>query len=139
MIAGGAPNKRGNKRKREHERKTTPNPVENAVCLVLSSPNNKLKELTKSYISRIIGISYKNLEISFKKDLGFTLFDFIDREKLHRAAFILEQDREITFLEMADLLGFDDYLNFESRFEKYFLIKPVRYQAIRNHTNLNYE
>lgn len=139
MTAGGAPVTRGDMNRRESETKVTMNPVESMVCLVLSTPYSELKKITKDDFSGAISIDYDKLEAIFKEDRGLTPFEFIQREKLHRAAFLLEQDREVSILELGGLLGFDNVQDFETGFVGYFLIKPGRYQAIRNHTYRNYE
>jgi len=138
MTAGRKGIVRVYNKQRDPKKKDTANPVEKAVCLVLSTPNGKLKEITKNDFSKASGIDYRLLEVKFKKERNLCPFDFIRREKLHRAAMTLEHNQSISIAYLSRFLGFDSKEDFETAFNEYFCIKPKRYREIKNPALINH-
>ncbi|UCH95651.1 MAG: helix-turn-helix transcriptional regulator [Candidatus Aminicenantes bacterium] len=102
-----------------------------AVEFILTRDLEELAYLTGTDVSRNFGANKTYLGQIFEADQHISIDKFILREKLHRAAFILEKGPEITVEELSAKLGFLRTEHFIEEFEKYFAIKPGNYQNLK--------
>lgn len=109
---------------------------EQAIVFILTRNNEELKNLTDVEIAKNIGVNSSFLSNRFKKDQKISLSDFILREKLYRAYFILRKDDEKPIDELSRELGFSNVEDFDSEFEKFFAISPKVYKEIRKNPRL---
>ncbi len=104
---------------------------ERAVNFILSRQNKELSHLKVGDIARIIGVNRSYLSRSFKLDQDISLSDFISREKIYRAIFILDKDHKKPIDELAEELGFIRVEDFVREFVKQLAIDPERYKHLR--------
>lgn len=104
---------------------------EQAIVFILTRNNEELKNLTDVEIAKNIGVKSSFLADKFKKDQKISLTDFILREKLYRAYFILRKNDEKPIDELSRELGFSNVEDFDSEFEKFFAIGAKGYKEIR--------
>ncbi len=79
----------------------------------------------------MIGANRSYLSRSFKLDQNISLSDFISREKIYRAIFILDKNHEMSIQELAEELGFLRVEDFAREFENQFAIEPEKYKQIK--------
>lgn len=103
-----------------------------AVEFILTRRIEELKSLTVEEIARNIGVNRLFLSLSFFVGRKISLSNFILREKMHEAFFILEKDHRIPLDELSRKLGFIRCEDFNMEFEKYFAISPGKFRAIRS-------
>lgn len=104
---------------------------ERAVDFILSRDNEELSTLKAGQVSKRIGANRSYLSRCFKFEHNIPLRDFISREKIYRALFILDKDHEKSIPELAGELGFIRVEDFAREFENQFAIAPERYRHIR--------
>ena len=103
-----------------------------AVEFILTRRIEELKNLTVEKIAQRIGVNRFYLSLSFLIGRKISLPNFILREKMHEAFFILEKDQRIPLDELSRKLGFMRFEDFNMEFEKYFAISPGRFRDIRS-------
>jgi len=106
-----------------------------AVEFILKQSEEELQKLSAAKIARFLGVSKAYLSQEFKKDQKISCPDFIVREKLHRAFFVLNMNREKSIDKLAKELGFPTTDDFTIEFEKYHAITPERYKVILSKTS----
>ncbi len=104
--------------------------AEQAAVFILSCLDEKLKSLTIGDVAAAVGTNRIHLCREFEIEQETTLAQFIEREIIHRAVFALERDQDISIQDLAKKLSFENVEDFESKFEKYLLIKPGRYKEL---------
>jgi len=105
---------------------------ERAVEFILTRQNDDLKHLTLQKVAQHIGVNRLLLHFNFIIDLKTTLPNYILRQKMHEAFFILVKDKEKSIDELAKELGFFSVEDFCVEFEKYFAIDPGKFQMLSN-------
>ncbi len=103
---------------------------ERAVGIILTCRDEELSTLRGKDIAEVMGIHPVYLSQRFKIDQKISLSQFINREKIYRAIFILDRDHEISVETLARRLGFPGVENFVNKFESILPIKPEKYQEL---------
>jgi AraC-like DNA-binding protein len=117
-----------------HElKRETINTSDLAAEFILTCKTEKLASLTGQEIAETLGLDLSYLLETFEAKQCIELDQFINREKVHRSIFILDEDREISIDDLARKLGFRETQQFARDFENYLLINPQRYQEIIQH------
>jgi len=80
------------------------------ICREISAAPN-IKVHTLAYFSREYALSESTLKRSFKKTTGLTIHRFVTEECMKQAA-ILRLDKNMSFDEIADILGYSDKSGF---------------------------
>jgi AraC-like DNA-binding protein len=102
-----------------------------AVDYILSRNLEKLRYLRAGNIAERIGVNRSYLSRRFKIEQNISLKDFIIREKIHRAIFILEINPGKSIPELSTELGFLKVENFTQEFRNYMAIDPERYRYLK--------
>lgn len=102
-----------------------------AIDYILSRNVDQLRNLKVGKIARTIGANSSYLSRRFKIDQQMSLHDFILREKIFRAIFILEENPGASIRGISKELGFPDFSDFALEFKKNLAIDPERYQYIK--------
>ena len=105
--------------------------AEQAAAYILSLNDETIRTLTAADVAAKVNMNLIFLSFIFKIAQKISIANFILREKLHRAFFILDKNRDISILELAKILGFAEAEIFEAEFEKYYAIKPILFQELR--------
>lgn len=103
-----------------------------AVKYILTRKMEDLGNLTEASIAKAIGVNTSYLLQRFEKDQKITLKDFIVREKIHTAIFILEEHKEESIDELAVKLGFLKKTLFIDAFTNYIGIDPLNYKKLKH-------
>ncbi len=109
---------------------------ERAVEYILTCSLDELKNLSVEKIARNLQVNRSYLSRSFKIDQQMSLSDFILREKIHRAVFILDRNHEQSVQELSDTLGFYREEDFVVEFKNYIAVDPGRYRDLRKATQV---
>ena len=113
-----------------------------AVEFIITRDLDELAHLTETGISQVLGANQAVLRRLFKTSQSISLERFILREKLHRAAFILEREPGISVKKLSERLGFPEVEHFSKAFEDYLAITPGRYKELRfknkNHNDASF-
>lgn len=107
------------------------NVTELAVEFILTRSLKDLGKLTAEKVARSISVNKFNLYLYFFINQRMTLPNFILKEKLNGAFFILENDKEKSIEELSKDLGFLDVQDFNFEFEKYYAIAPEKFRDLR--------
>jgi AraC-like DNA-binding protein len=105
-----------------------------AAEFIIKQSTEELRQLSEAKIGQFLGVSKNYLSRKFKKDQKISCSGFILREKLHRAFFILNKNREKPIDKLAKELGFPTIDDFNIEFEKYHAITPERYKDVLSKT-----
>ena len=105
---------------------------ERAVEFILTRQYNDLKHLTSKKVAKNIGVNRLFLYLNFIKDLKTTLPNYIMKQKIHEAFFILTRDKLKSVNELSGELGFLNVDDFCFEFEKYYAIDPEGFKKLRN-------
>jgi AraC-like DNA-binding protein len=109
---------------------------EQVVSYILSSDLEQLSQLTCYQIAERFNINISYLSWRFKKDTNFSLFDFIEQEKIIRAKVLIRTRKDLSIVEISKMFGLEKTDQFRDRFKKYFFITPGKYRRLRkNHQN----
>lgn len=100
------------------------------VKFILTCKNEELQYLTETEVAKRIGINRQYLSRRFKNDRDISISDFILREKIYRAYFILRENSRVDIDELSRTLGFLKVDDFDMEFEKYFAINPEKLRAL---------
>lgn len=102
-----------------------------AVNFILTLENKDLRDLNAEEVAKRIGVKTTNLSRNFKIDQKISLTDFIIREKIYRAIFLLEKNHDLSIEELSNELGFRDVNDFEMTFRSIIAIEPEKYRGLR--------
>lgn len=109
----------------------SPNLSSQAIEYILTREVEQLGKLTVLEIADFIGVSTHQLTRQFQSSPPMTLDEFIIREKIHSAVFILDKNKNEYIEILADRLGFQDVETFVRAFENYMHIHPQRYRELQ--------
>ncbi len=117
--------------------------------------NPQLNTEYKSRINRVIDYIEKNIDHEFTLDelaqiaffskyhfhrifssiMNETLFDFIQRTRMEKAASLLLTNNEMTVTTIAYACGFSSHALFTRTFNKYFKMSPTNWRKIKKNNN----
>jgi AraC-like DNA-binding protein len=106
--------------------------TDQVIEFVMTSSDEALKELTVAGIARRFNVDRSHLSREFKSDKNFTLCNFIQREKVARAAISLRDSDALRIENLSKKLGFCSTEYFREVFKRYHGISPSKYRAYRN-------
>ncbi|MCU0289838.1 MAG: hypothetical protein MUF15_26025 [Acidobacteria bacterium] len=106
--------------------------VEQAVEYILTRDIEELKTLTVEKIAGYLNVDTFYLLKAFENEQNVVLKNFITREKIYRAVFILEKNQCISIDEISEKLGFSQANDFAAEFQEYLAIDPHRYKELRS-------
>ncbi len=109
--------------------------TDRAVEFILTRRPKELKNLKVLDIAEMIGINRAYLSRRFKYDQRISLSNFILREKIYRAIFILKEDGEKSIEELSRELGFMNVEDFDNEFEKHLAISPGKFRDLSKGAN----
>jgi AraC-like DNA-binding protein len=100
---------------------------------VMTCNNEVLKGMTVSSIARRFKVDRSHLAREFKSCKNFTLCQFIQREKMVRAAILLKDATDLTVAKLSENLGFCSTEYFRGLFKRHFGVVPSKYREYKNH------
>lgn len=102
---------------------------------VMTCTNEVLKKMTVSNIARKFQVDRSHLAREFKSGKNFTLCQFIQKEKMVRAAISLRENADLTVTKLSQSLGFCSTEYFREVFKKHFGVAPGKYREYKNQCN----
>lgn len=88
-------------------------------------------DLTVKFFADKFELNYTYLSRAFKCRQGFSLNEFLQKEKMTKCANYLKKNEEVTVNEMAEIIGFSESRYFIKVFKRYMGISPGRYRKSR--------
>jgi AraC-like DNA-binding protein len=104
---------------------------EQVIRSVLTMPEEEFIMLSVTKLARLFKMDRFKLSREFRQQTGMTLEDFLFKEKMTRAAFMLVAYREISVKEVAERIGFCTCDYFIRKFRHYFGMVPGKYKAYK--------
>ena len=74
------------------------------------------------------GINYSYLSAVFRKRYGISLNEYINSERIHRAAELMRSQQEWKFKDIAEMVGFPDPYYFSRVFKVVMGVSPTQYR-----------
>jgi two-component system response regulator YesN len=102
------------------------------VELVMTCSDEELKGLTVSSIARRLNVDRSHLSREFKSYNSLTLCQFIQGEKMVRAAILLNDNIDLKVAKLSENLGFCSPEYFRELFKRYFGVVPSKYKEYKN-------
>ena len=100
---------------------------ESIIKSILYIENNLSDQLNAAIVSAAIGISENSLRNKFKKEVGVSMKEFINRMVFSEAKRRLCTTKE-SIAEISDSLGFNDQFHFSHKFKSRFSESPLSYR-----------
>jgi AraC-like DNA-binding protein len=104
---------------------------EKVIEFILTRKNGDLAALSEAGIVSLFDVDDSCLAGKFKLRQNMTLDQFILRERLYRAFFMIEQNHQLSGRQLAEQLGFNTAETFCREFKNLFLVSPDRYMHLR--------
>ncbi|MDF2791515.1 MAG: hypothetical protein K0S80_4617, partial [Neobacillus sp.] len=89
--------------------------------------NNRYEKLTHDDVANLAELSHSYLSILFKKEVGISVSDYIQRVKIEEAKNLIEYTNT-PLSEIGSLLNFSDQSYFTKVFKKHTGITPKQYK-----------
>lgn len=88
-----------------------------------------LSDITLNKISQLVNVNYAYLSRLFRKELGMSFTEYINRERIKRA-FPLLFDKQRRIQDIAVYSGFKDVQQFERVFKRLYNMTPLQYRKV---------
>ncbi|MCP4148289.1 MAG: helix-turn-helix transcriptional regulator, partial [bacterium] len=98
------------------------------IKFVVSQRDREFAGINVSTLAQLFEMDRTKLSRNFKREAGMALDDYIHREKMFRAAYLLRVKRSIAVKEVAKQLGYCTTDYFIMCFKKFFGIVPGQYK-----------
>lgn len=104
---------------------------DHVIRYVMSVNDEEFADLTVGALAYSFKMDRCKLSRQFKRQTAMTLEDFLFREKMTRAAFLLKANGNITVKEVSERIGFCTCDYFIRRFRAFYGIAPGRYREFK--------
>jgi len=98
---------------------------------IMTVADNKFADLSVSTLAYSFNIDRYKLSRQCKRQTGMTLEDFLFKEKMTRAAFLLKVYEEITVKEVSEQIGYCTCDYFIRKFKSFYGIAPGKYKGFK--------
>lgn len=105
--------------------------AERVQQLVLTMPDDEFAALSVSKLAQDLDIDRFKLSRQFKCQTEMTLEDFLFKEKMTRAAFLMMAYSDLTIKDVAERIGFCTSDYFIRKFRQYFGLVPGKYKEFK--------
>ena len=102
---------------------------------VMTVTDEEFAELSVSILANLFNIDRFKLSRQFKRQTSITLEDFLCKEKMTRAAFLLSYYRDIKVKEVSKRIGYCNCDYFIRKFRQYYGIVPGKYKKYKTKNN----
>ncbi len=109
----------------------TNNVYDRVVEHVMSVTDEQFADLSVAGLAYSLKIDRFKLSRQFKSQSAMTLEEFLFKEKMARAAFLLKTFEDITVKEASRRIGFCTCDYFIRRFKQYYGVAPGRYKEFK--------
>lgn len=101
------------------------------VKYILSRESEELETLSVEKIAQQLGTNRTRLWRIFKREKKVSLGEYIFRIRINEAAFMLQNERDLTVKEIAEKTGYYCYDYFIRVFKQYFGTSPGVYRDLK--------
>lgn len=84
------------------------------------------EQITVSRLAEIFHINTSHLSRKFKKETGYTVSEYVNRQKIDAAQLLFSMGHTVS-IEVADILGYNSYSYFSNTFKKITGESPAKY------------
>ena len=105
---------------------------DNVIRYVMTVADKEFAELSVGVLAYSFKMDRYKLLRQFKRQTAMTLEDFLFKEKMTRAAFLLKAYEGITVKEVSERIGFCTCDYFIRRFRGFYGIAPGRYREFKS-------
>ncbi|MGD2084767.1 MAG: AraC family transcriptional regulator [Candidatus Aminicenantes bacterium] len=105
--------------------------VDCVIQFVLKCTDEELGVLSVTKLAREFSISESFLSRQFKRSKHFTIGKYIFRERMFRAALLLQKSKYATLKSLAETIGFYDYDYFVRMFKQFYGVSPSQYRKCK--------
>jgi two-component system response regulator YesN len=103
---------------------------EEIIVYILTRNLYELSQLTRYKIAQKFDVNESYLSKRFKKDTNVSLFDYIERAQVHRAAELLKEKEELGVSDVREMVGIEKSQHFSKKFKKILGISPSQYRGL---------
>jgi AraC-like DNA-binding protein len=107
------------------------NVYDQVVEHVMSVTDQEFADLSVAVLAYSLKINRFKLSRQFKSQIHMTLEEFLFKEKMARAAFLLKTFEHITVKEVSQRIGFCTSDYFIRKFKQYYGVAPGRYKEFK--------
>lgn len=104
--------------------------VEEVVSYILGLDLDELAEITRYKIAAKFKVNKNYLSYTFKKNTKMSVLQFIDFEKMNRAATMLRERQNLTIEDISKQIGVINGNQFRSKFKNKYFLNPYQYRKI---------
>ncbi len=101
----------------------------NAVDVI---DDNLTQDITIKFVCRKIGCTQKDLSYHFKKTLGISVTGYINRARVHEAAYLLTNFPDLSVSDIMTRAGFQSNRSFLRYFKEFLGCTPSEYRKMKN-------
>lgn len=105
---------------------------DHVIKLIMTMTDREFADLSVGTLAYSLNIDRFRLTRQFKRQTAMTLEDFLFKEKMTRAAFLLKAYGDITVKEVSERIGFCTCDYFIRRFRSFYGIAPGRYREFKS-------
>ncbi len=105
--------------------------VQQVLQYVITANDKAMAALSVGTLAYTFGVERSRLSKKFKFQTGMTLEVFLLKEKMFRAAILLNSGGNITVKEISQIIGYCNSDYFIKRFREYFGIAPGAYREFK--------
>jgi len=111
---------------------TTGDVYERVLHHVITLPDEKFSLLSVGTLAYSFGINRYKLLREFKRSTQMTLEDFLFREKMSRASFLLRTGKNMRVKDVSEIIGFCTCGYFIKKFKEFYGLQPGKYKALKS-------
>jgi len=108
------------------------------ISRVIAVDDKEFADLSVSRLAIWFQIDRTKLSRQFKRSTSMTLEHFLFKQKMARAAFLLNADGNITVKEVSGRIGFCTSDYFIRKFREHFGVVPGRYRDLKKMRAVNF-
>lgn len=99
---------------------------------VMRATDKQFSGLSVNGLAHSFNIDRSKLSRNFKQYMNMNLDDFLFKQKMIRAAFLLHDEKDITVKEVCEKIGYNTYDYFIRKFKEFHGIAPGKYKEIKH-------
>jgi YesN/AraC family two-component response regulator len=104
--------------------------TEEVIIYILTRDTAELSLLSCESIAQKFEVSEDELCKKFKKETQVSLPEYIESARIHHAAELLKEKKEMGIPDIMNMVGIEDRQNFNKKFKKILGIDPVQYMEL---------
>lgn len=87
-----------------------------------------MKQIQLGDLALVAHVTPSYLSSRFKREVGCSFTEYLIRFRMNKARGLIEANRNMSFMQIAESVGYDDYVQFSKMFRKYIGVNPTEYR-----------